>query len=535
MEEMIYEPLNEFLRKFQASHASATTNYFEELVKKSAVDIEANRKTVKEYHECNEGSAKLKKSLNRFRFLRVVMCITVICIPLVIWKTTPKIKTLRTDIEKSQKRAKDLMDEAIRQMAPLNALFTDRDALNLIEKTVPNIKFERFFTAKQEKNMSVNFDFGGIDNPEQSTVDVLYGEYKENPFLFENKLVHEMGTATYQGSIEIHWTETEIGADGKRHTVHKSETLYARVTKPKPYYRNQVVLNYCSQGGPDLTFSRSASHLEAKNEKSIKRYVKAGAKKLKRRTDAALKNNQSFMSMSNAEFEIIFNALNRSNEVQYRTLFTPLAQTNMVDLLLSKDGYGDDFDFVKVKRTNKIISQHSQGRVINLTPNDYISYSYDIIRSNFVSKNAKFFRDVYFDFAPIWSIPIYQERPVHSLMPIPDEAKLFAQEECEALANAVDLSFVVHPDTKTPAILKTSFVSALDGAEENCITAYSYDIEGRIDYVSVHGGDGHYHDVPVHWDEYIPLEENNSFYIKRLDGINGSAIASRNGLGIYRK
>ena len=45
-----------------------------------------------------------------------------------------------------------------------------------------------------------------------------------------------------------------------------------------------------------------------------------------------------------------------------------------------------------------------------------------------------------------------------------------------------------------------------DNIDETCITAYSYDIEKRIDIVSVHGGDGHYHDVEVEWDDYLPTK-----------------------------
>ena len=154
--------------------------------------------------------------------------------------------------------------------------------------------------------------------------------------------------------------------------------------------------------------------IHLKSEKEIDRYVKKGEKKLKRKTDQAIKQNKDFMSMSNSDFEVLFDALDRTNEVQFRTLFTPLAQTNMVDIIRSRSGYGDDFNFIKQNRTNRILSQHSQGRAINLLPSVYFSYSFDIIKENFISRNADYFKAVYFDFAPLWAIPIYQERPVHS-------------------------------------------------------------------------------------------------------------------------
>jgi hypothetical protein len=289
------------------------------------------------------------------------------------------------------------------------------------------------------------------------------------------------------------------------------------------------VLNYCSQGAPDLSFSRRAAHLEQKSEKGIEKLVKRGEKKLKRRIDRAISQNGDFMSMSNSRFEVLFDALDRTNEVQYRLLFTPLAQTNMVELLLSKLGYGDDFRFIKTRRTNRIISGHSQGRALNLLPKDYVSYSYDTVRRNFIRKNKEFFKAVYFDFAPLLAIPVYQEKPAHSLESVPDLARSYSLRECEVLANAIDRSYVVHPETKTPAILKASFVGSRKNTDEVCITAYSYDILKQVDYVSVYGDDGDYHDVPVEWDEYLPLEARNYFFITTEEAAGNGTFLARHG------
>ncbi|MBE6761123.1 MAG: hypothetical protein E7551_02440 [Ruminococcaceae bacterium] len=534
MESVIYNPLEEFEGKYKNTHFDKVNAFFEKLVKQSGVNIEQNRETVRLYNEYKENLLKLRKKLNWWRFLRVLMCITILLIPLVILKITPKIKAIRADIEKADMRADELLSEANAQMLPLNKLFTDKDAINIIESTIPLLSFDDCFSVKQESDMKINYDFCEYDDSEESTLDVLAGNYNENPFLFENKLIHTMGSETYHGYKTIHWTETYRDSDGKLRTRTRSETLHATVTKPKPFYNTQVVLNYCTQGGPDLSFSRDASHLEQKSERQIEKIIKRGEKKLKKKTDKAISQNDDFVSMSNSDFEVLFDALDRDNEVQFRTLFTPLAQTNMVDLILSKTGYGDDFNFIKTKRTNKIISNHSQGRVLNLLPENYISYSFDIIKENFVGKNTEFFKAIYFDFAPLLAIPMYQERPVHSLKPIPDYSQVYSLKESEALANMVDYKYVVHPNTKTEAILKSSFVGSQNGIDETCITAYSYDIEKRIDIVVVHGGDGRYHDVPVEWDEYLPLEASNNFYVSTNEiAKSASVMASRNGLSIF--
>lgn len=534
MNAVIYNPLEEYESKLRNLHAEKTAGFFEDLVQRSGINIEENRLTVKRHDELRDNQAKLQKKLNWLRFFRVLMCITIVLIPLVILKMTPKIRLLRTDIEEVDSKADALFEQANNQMRPLNALFTDTDALRIIEATVPLLTFDSCFSAKQEADMRINYDFCDYNSREQSTVDVLAGSYNENPFLFENRLIHTMGMETYHGYRTITWTETYRDSNGRLKTRTQSQTLHATVTKPKPFYTTQVVLNYCAQGGPELSFSRDATHLEQKSEKEIQRLVKRGERKLKRKTDKAIEENSDFMSMSNSEFEVLFDALDRTDEIQFRTLFTPLAQTNMVDLILSKSGYGDDFNFIKQKRTNRIISNHSQGRAINLLPGTYMSHSYDIIKDNFMGKNIEFFKAVFFDFAPLLAIPVYQERPVHSLKPIPDYSQKYSLKECEALANAVDYKYIVHPGTKTRAILKSEFVGSKDDIDETCITAYSYDINKRVDMVPMLGGDGRIHSVPVEWDLYIPLEASNNFYISTAEQAKSKAVIARhNGLCIF--
>ena len=535
MDSVIYDPLEEFDGKYKALHQEKTNQFFETLVQRSGIDIEKNRETVRLYDTHIETVAKLRKKRNWRRFWRVLMCITVILIPLVIWKMTPKIRSLKSQIEESDQQAEKLLAEAGAQMAPLNRLFTDRDALDIIESTIPLITFHPCFSAEQEADMKINYDFAANREQEQSTLDVLAGHYNENPFLFENKVIHTMGMETYHGYKTIHWTETYRDSNGKLRTRTRSETLHATVTKPKPFYSTQVELNYCSQGGPDLEFSRDATHLHQKNERELERYVRRGERKLNRKAEKALRQNDDFVSMSNSVFEVLFDALNRTDEVQFRTLFTPLAQTNMVSLICSQSGYGDDFHFVKMKRTNRILTNHSQGRAINLLPNRYMSYSYDIAKENFIGQNMEFFKAVYFDFAPVLAIPAYQERPVHSLKPIPDRSQMYSLKECEVLANAVDPQYVMHPNTKTKAILKSTFVESKDSVDTTRITAYSYDIEKRVDVITMRGGDGHLHSVPVEWDEYLPLEAENYFCISAKElAANKTVMARRNGLCIYR-
>ena len=76
----------------------------------------------------------------------------------------------------------------------------------------------------------------------------------------------------------------------------------------------------------------------------------------------AIKKSKSFNPLGNIEFEALWNALDRDNETQYRLLFTPLAQTQLKDVLLdNKVGFGDDFYMVKDGMLNKVEPNHFYG------------------------------------------------------------------------------------------------------------------------------------------------------------------------------
>ena len=535
MKSMIYNPLQEYEEKFKNVHLENTKSYFSDMLSRSGVDVEENRRTVKLYESERDSVKKIRRKYKLLRILRVIMCITVVLIPLVLFWFNRKIKDLGKKLNEQEAKIAELMALCQKQMAPLNALFSDNDAVNIIEKTIPDLSFSSVMSVEDERNMIENFDFSDHNNSEQSTLDILSGNYNGNPFIFENKLIHKMGSEVYHGYKIISWTETYRDRDGKIRTRTRTQTLHASLVKPKPFYSTEVSLTYCSQGGPELSFTRDATALHKKSEKQIDKYVKKGEKKLKKKTNRAVKENKDFVSMSNTDFEVLFDALDRDNEVQFRTLFTPLAQKNMVDLILSKSSFGDDFDFVKRKRTNYLISEHSRNRKINLNASDYISYSYDIIESNFLNKNTRFFKDVYFDFAPLWAIPIYQENPVHSLKPIPDIPQSYSFKECEAVINLMNPTVAAHPATKTQAILKSDFIRARSGVDEVRVTAFSYDVAKRLDFVPTMGGDGRIHAVPVPWDEYVPLVASNTFFVTDVEKAeNKSVMARRGGVCVYK-
>ena len=69
-----------------------------------------------------------------------------------------------------------------------------------------------------------------------------------------------------------------------------------------------------------------------------------------------------------------------------------------------------------------------------------------------------------------------------------------------------------------------------DNADTVAVTAYSYSAHRRTDFVTMMGGDGKLHSVPVHWIEYLPEQKttlmtvhniglSNTEYLRRIGAL----------------
>ena len=163
MSSMIYNPLEEFDSKFKDMHIENTNKHFSELVSRSGIDIEENRKTVKSYEDERVSLKKIQGRYNLWRFFRVIMIISLILIPLVIFVITPKIRAMRTEMADKEKKIAELLSLCYKQMQPLNSLFSDLDAIGIIEKTIPGISISPSLSVEMERNMIENFDFSDND------------------------------------------------------------------------------------------------------------------------------------------------------------------------------------------------------------------------------------------------------------------------------------------------------------------------------------------------------------------------------------
>ncbi|NLB81236.1 MAG: hypothetical protein GX800_06435, partial [Clostridiaceae bacterium] len=346
---------------------------------------------------------------------------------------------------------------------------------------------------------------------------VQSGEIEGNPFLICNDLTHELGVKTYSGSITIHWTTTSY-QDGKTVTQHHSQVLTAEVTKPCPYYSEVPYVVYGYEAAPDLMFSRMDSNAENMTQKQIDKEVDRKIKKLNKKAEKSISQGDSYTVLGNSEFEVLFGATNRNHEVQFRLLFTPLAQKNLLCLMKDKvNGFGDDFAFFKNKMINRVYPEQLKSIELSIPDNFFHNYDYEAIKAKFIHHNNAYMRHLYFAFAPLMSIPLYRQQRPHEYIYKDLYDSYVSYYAHEFVANSFGADYFMHPFSETRNILKTHIVQSEDNRDTIAVTAYGYRTEQRTDYINKLGRDGRVHTTPVNWTEYIPVMDSKYLDIDVFD------------------
>jgi hypothetical protein len=335
-----------------------------------------------------------------------------------------------------------------------------------------------------------------------------------NPFVLAKTVNHWIGSKTYHGSRGISWRERVRDSNGRWTTVTHHQTLHASVEKPFPEYADEAMLIYGNQAAPELSFSRVPSSLSRLKDGLISNWRKDRAIKKLESKSRKLSGTNNFTVMANREFDTLFGAVDRDHEAQFRLLFTPLAQQEMVKLLKDQDvGYGDNFAFKKNKMINIIEPSHLAEIDFSADPQKFRSYELSYARAYFNSYHNEAFRAFFFSFAPVLSIPLYQQHhPSEGI-----HADVAHDPSCywehEAIANYVGESDFAHPDCITRNILKTSSKQDSKGAQVVRVTAHGFRGVDRVSHVTVRGGDGRNHRVAVHWVQYIPVKRMSELLV----------------------
>jgi hypothetical protein len=551
----IYSPIDSYQSKYKQEHNENTTIFFKEMVDKSQIDIEANRATNKKIAENNGQSAdnnkliKKQKILKGFEIILLIVSILaiaysaiqmstpynmglnigiiIIAIAFIVLsvfllkKTKNKIYDLRNIKDKLAEISKQLHAEAEEQMRPLNSMLLKNYSTELFTNTIPLVQFDTTFDSKRLDYMEGKFGFEPKQhekNMEQSTLFVQSGEIKGNPFFIRENLQHTMGTKRYDGSLTIRWSTTEKDSQGNRRTVQHSETLYADVVKPCPFYSKSSHVVYGNEVGDRLTFSREPSYVHELKERKIEREIKKKSKELQKLAEKSTKKGGIFTALANNEFDALFYAKDRDDESQFRLMFTPLAQKELVKIIKDKEvGFGDDFVFLKRKMINLIYPDHLKNANINVPADYFIGIDYDKVFKKFVDYHNNYFKHVFFAFAPLFAVPLYTQHQTQEYIykDLYDSYVSFYQHEMAA--NSVNIDKIKPQDSVTHNIVKTSLSGSRDHTDTLNVHAWGYRTVARTDYVSKYGRDGRWHNVPVHWTEFIMVDKNTQLEVK-VDG-----------------
>ena len=444
-----------------------------------------------------------------------------------------KLREMAADDAKRNAEIKALDMECLKQLSHLKDLLRWDDFNNVSNSVCTMFTLDPSFSMNKYAKLSKTYGFVDIVGEDQSILGVMSGDIDTNPFIRVNLLDESMFLKTYVGHLTITWTETHTDSEGHIHTEVRTQVLTATSQHPAPRYSRQIYTYYGNNAAPDLHFSRQACSVDLNDEKKVRKFVDKEGKRLEKKAQKSLESGGHYQPMGNTEFEAIWGAENRDNEMQFRLLFTPLAQQNILELLRSKEGYGDDFYFAKSGKINGVSSIHSMSFYKYDPALFYEERSVELLRQHFVDNISELFRSLYFDLAPLLCIPLYQmtdagpfkydwERPADSM----------TDYEAMAAVNAMPESDFSPEGAATPSILKVTYTGHTGKADSFTVTAKAFRTEGRVDMIPVVGGDGHTHLVPVHWDEYIPIQAERPVTLRPVKDepeSNFGMILGRNG------
>jgi len=554
--EDILTPVAMYRDRLKAEHARHSSEAFEELFKRSGVDAEANAALVQVIRKLEKEVAALDSKLKGWKFFRVLMILVAVAgavlgvlwlIPrfggddlgisnavggagggaalvallLIFGVLNGKVRRFKQLVEERRAVLQGRMDEAWKMMEPLNRLYRWDTVAEIAMKTLPIMAIDRYVSEARLRQLTEHFKWGETTGETTSVLACQSGAVNGNPWVVAEELHQKWGMKTYTGTLVITWREKEYYTDsnGKQQSrwVTRSETLVATVEKPIPVYEQSKRLVYGNEAAPELHFSRVPNALSEGgsgilSNRKLKNAIAALEKKSRDMSN-------TFIIMDNREFDACFNAVDRDHEQQFRLLFTPLAQQEMLTLLRERElGYGDDFTFIKRGMINTLLSASLDQLDVSSAPQIFKHYDLETARKNFNAYSNEFFRVFFFSFAPFFCIPLYQQHrnfgDIYQGI-IDDGDAAFC--EHESFANMIGDERFRPGKAATRCILKTAVESSSGHDAVLSVTAHAFRGEERIEYVSKYGGDGRYHKVPVHWTEYLPVSRQSQISVCNAD------------------
>lgn len=349
-----------------------TGKEFDALVKSFNIDKNSNKQWASEYYSLVESNKKLAKKIKVLKVLRWVLIIFLI-FPFFLCNNAAKKKQAILDGElKKEREVKDKLDDQL--SAFVRSLSYDFMFKKIIEPVWQDIKLNIY---QDEYAFSSWFPLLPRMLPEDTCyLELISGSIFDNPFMVYNYKAQTWYMHTYTGSIPCTYTTT----DSQGHTVTRTEIVTAAETLPAPQWNIGTELAYHFDKPAKLSFINDSSKKEMK--------------KLNK------KNIQS--PMENKEFDKLFPAT-RSDEKDYRVVFTPLAQENFVKLFKEQKyvvGKNEDVTLVNIP---------GSGPMLDTTHNEAEDYDLEAWRKKYCEWVSNLVHTIGLLSLPIASMPLYTQ------------------------------------------------------------------------------------------------------------------------------
>lgn len=546
-----FDPYDFYKKDLKEQVNEKATKLIEDLTKKGNVDIDANislskeiknlEKEIEEFKDKRTGHKVLRgvlifliiagvisvligaygwffkgegSTLNILLFLiGIVVIIASILINFLV--INKKIKQYDKILNELKTKHQTKVNEAWKLLEGLRNGLNFKQFVDFVNSLETSIKLDYEVDYKKLMAIKNNYNIDWEFSKKESIVDVFTGSIAKNPFVRVLISREQIRDYVYEGHRVVTWTERVRGSDGKSHTVTRSQTLTATYTAPAPFYDTYSMIIYGNGAAPNLSFSRNPSGLEKDHdEKDVEKLVKKRSAEIEDLAEKAVKEGKNFTALTNNEFDALFYAVDRNNETEFRLLFTPLAQQNMIELICATDTYGDDFSFVKRNMMNYIVSYHSLASINFDYTKYYNFYDYSLLKEDYINSINSAFYSLYFDLAPILAIPLYQMNEAHFDDRIKDE--IITDYEAEAFANHMDGKLFIHPAAKTKQILKLSKMNNYKNSKQYRVSSYAYDQIPQVVYIPVLCQNGRTYDVPVQWFRYDELNRETNVAISKI-------------------
>lgn len=345
---------------------------FDSLIKECNINLGTNKQWSNEYYSLVKANNKLKKKIKRQRVWRWILIIFLIFPFFLLTSAAKKNQQALDSGLIKEKDAKEKLDQQL-------AIFVSKLSYDLMFKKVieplwKDVKLDIYQDVESFKSWLPLMD--KILGKDSCFTELLSGTIFDNPFMIYNFKAQTWYMHTYTGSIPVTYSTT----DGQGHHVTRTEIVVATETLPAPQWSKGTELAYHFDKPSKLCFANNSSKHE------MKKLVK--------------KNKQA--EMDNREFDKIFPAT-RSDEKDFRVVFTPLAQENYINLFkqqqyhVTKDG------------DVTIVSLPNQATILDTTDNEACNYDVVTWKQQYTKWVYNFVHSIGLLSLPIANIPLYTQ------------------------------------------------------------------------------------------------------------------------------